>query len=234
MGQEKIKRFNGDIVLEQNMLLRPMVDDNKGNLFMEGNTTNISGRLYYRFHRQYSILGEMSAYYNNAYRKLDKSYVNYFNEIENLNDYYIKDISTRSSIPFSVNFFIGFAYHKYVKNWEVRPVVGIGAEYMNCSSLSYTLKEKGTNTSYDVNYIWMKKGENDCFIAGFLTGEINTVYHPKNKCYGWIFGLSFRHYLSRVEFKRELLDSYTKEPIDCEQMKGRKSNMLGIKVGITF
>jgi hypothetical protein len=150
-----------------------------------------------------------------------------------MDEYYVKDVAKNKNIVGTMKMFTGIAYHHYLKNWEVRPVLGIGLKQMAATSISYVLKKKDSNEAYSVKYEWMDN-ENEVENIGYLSGELNIIYYPKNRKFGWLFGVTCRHYLSGVEFWKEFRDFYTQELIDRWNIKGQKNNMLGIKIGTTF
>jgi hypothetical protein len=123
---------------------------------------------------------------------------------------------------------------------SLMPYLGTGIMFMPCRRYEVILKEEGTNVQYYAGYSWgtgdgdlslNSWGRND--MLGYVTARVNFRYKisPRQSL---LAGLEYTYVYDTINFRSWFEEPYNSNIVREERIKGRRMNMLGISVGISF
>lgn len=196
-------------------------------------TTDFRVRMSWYFYEQWGgfIDAALSRW---SFNSGNEGKLNFFDEID-LENYYIKDYWSRDnkSSKLGGNFTIGGFYKFDInKKWSLMPHLGIGFDQVNVPSLTYDLKEKGSNNMYTVNTTWFDNQDTSKPMS-VLSLQVLSTYRLARHSH-IVFGINYRRYLSRIKFSAEMADYYTGRVVNQINSSGNYMNTIGITIGVSF
>lgn len=231
--QSQNKKFWVDIEVEQSFGLKDWFrNSDLNNAMRKSTSTDLKGRLNWEFRKNIGVYTDLSVCLN-SYDKNHRP-INIFNELD-LNNYYVKNEWFRDNNNQNpgVRLTFGVFYKFNVNKINLIPHLGIGFEDTAIPRGSYTLKEKGTNTMYNVDYIWFPNNSNVSGTIGILSFQLISSYRI-SKMTSLIFGVNYRYNLTRPDFTARISDYYDKTVINEINVKGNNIHSLGVSVGVSF
>lgn len=189
---------------------------------------NLNIRLYKDFGAFYNLgigLGkrnEIPSDYNN-------------NPSINLGDYY-QDITSYIHPNNRIVAYMDMGiYHKfYHKEWILVPYLGMTRMEHGAAALSYTLKGKGTNEKYLVDYGWgADKRYGEAKGSTFLTLKFKTERKLSQK-FNLDFGLEFNVLVNDVYYRERVRNFYTQEVLHSSTIRGKRLSSVGFTFGVNF
>jgi len=235
------KRISFSVMIEQNITLNDWHKEDMYNKYLPDLTTSeILFRVDFTIYKSAGLWVQ----YGGGFRKKGERIPFEFNMFDDINmsnlyqqeaskvDGYDDGISTNSDRA-SPSFAAGIFNKYYLNKWILTPYLGVGFNEINGYKLSYTLKEIGTNTAYDVNYNWFGNHKSKTKYMSYLYAQFKTEYKISSKI-NLALGINYRFYLPRSVFKVSLRNHYDGSLIKEFEVKGRHINTLGLSAGITF
>lgn len=129
---------------------------------------------------------------------------------------------------------VGMLYRYNYKQWVLIPSIGYGVSGITATQLSYTLKEKGTNREYDIEYRWFDKDSGEGYKAlDYLCLELKGE-RKISKSIALTFGASYRHYFDKSNFSARIYNHYDRSLVKEKVEYGNNINTLGVNAGIMF
>ena len=113
------------------------------------------------------------------------------------------------------------------------PHLGFGYETINTPQNSYTLKEKGTNAMYKVDYEWFPRESTSEYNMKVLALQLKSAYKISNFT-NLTFGINYRYYLNKPEFGSRITDYYNGKLMNETTIRGNNVHSLSISMGILF
>jgi len=231
------KRFYMSVTAENAFKLTNWFDDKIYNDHMYSPSTfALSFRLDWRIHGNW---GAWASYGFSALGRMKgiPQDLNLFDNID-LDNFYTKDLDIVDKYSmdggFGAKAMVGPFYKHEGKEWIFTGSMGLGIGNTGSPRMSYTLKEKDTNTAYDVKYNWFgQKKRGEYKVMGILYAEVKAERKISRKI-SLSLGVSYTQYLARPEFTAALYDHYDQSLIKGISQKGNYANALGIVVGVGF
>lgn len=235
--EQKRKRFYSSVAVGKAFQINDWFDNNIYNdIFQNLNSFNISYRLDWRLRNNWGIWGKYEFDIPHGIKPIPSDF-NLFSEV-NINDYYMKDIKKMDDDNeidgISIKAVIGGFYKQEGPKWIYTYSIGLGLQSIGAPRLSYTLKQKDSNTAYDIRYSWFghRKGSPYNPLM-FLYAEAKVDRKISRKI-SLALGASYSYFLARPEFTGGIYDYYDQTLIREICQKGNYGHSIGISVGIGF
>lgn len=236
--EAKKKRFYSNIFMEKTFMLNKWFDDKTQDGLLESiSTIDLSYRLDWELYKDFGI---WASYGIGLLGKANTmpSDMNFFDEI-NLNDYYIKDLEktekSDGSKRVSIKGMVGVFYKYKNDKWILTPYIGMGFQPLTSPELKYTLKEKESNTSYDIRYRWFNRYDEDENVKtlSFLYLHVKGERKISSKI-SLSLGVSYSQYFTRPSFTATITDHYDGSLVRDIHEKGNYVSSLGVTLGVGF
>jgi hypothetical protein len=225
-----------DLQLDQTVGLTKWFDDawiNQG--VNSAFATGFKARINWNFYQNFGIYETVAFHWSNAIAKnadntqnplLKFNFQNYYMEESDYN-YGQNDIEGGGSF--------GIFYKLNYDKWCIIPYVGVGFQIVDVRTTDYyTLKEKGTNTKYNVkNNFSVSDHYTDQLITGGLSLEITASRKMANHT-NILFSLTYNYYFEPVQFSTTVTDYYENTLISNASITGNRMHTLSLGVGISF
>ena len=126
-------------------------------------------------------------------------------------------------------------YHKFFyKKWIFVPYFGVKMMDYQPAMLSYTLKGKGNNEKYIMDYGWgADRNFRDDRGSNSLSFKFKTE-RKLSKDFNLDFGVEFNVLMSDVYYRERITDFYTQEVIHSRTIRANRLSSVGLILGVNF
>lgn len=232
--EQRLRKFSYGVNIEQLFFLNEWHDSKYKNV-LENPIANIDIRINYHLNNKIGFWTQTSIILKKKDQRLPNG-INVFDEI-NLDDYYIIDNMTSPSDynreP-TMGFGFGFSYTKKIGAWSLSPNLGIGVDiFNNENKQSYSIKEKGTNNAYKIEYYLYNDEYSDTVDLAKVIFQLKASRKLWKRA-NIDFGISYNQYLERTNLAATMHNYYDSEFIKKNVYKGNFASTLGLSIGISF
>lgn len=191
---------------------------------------NVTIRLFKEFGLYHSL-----GFGNSKQRRVPDTYNSH--ATIDLNNFYMDEVRNYSS---NSNEFIthgdfGFYYKLYHQKWVFYPCVSLKVMEYDPGSLTYALKEKGTNHKLLMDYVWGRNNITRSTANTLLFLSLKFKGERKlSKRFNLDFGCEINLFGKQRYYYESIKNYYTEEELYSQRVKGNKISSVGLSVGVSF
>lgn len=225
-------KIEGSIGVEYNFMLAPWQKSAALNKYMADlGSVDLSAQIDWSLYKSFGIYFGAATGGRGGGAGIPDNF-NFWEQID-LNNFYQKDIEKVEKSRLSLKIQMGLFNKWNFGKWSITPYVGIGADYTPMCWLRYGLKEKGTNTAYNISYNWFGKKAGECRMLEYCHLQFKADWNFTEQLALFI-GINIRQYWRRQNFTALITDYYDQHLIREVTVLGSRGTTMGIRLGLSF